>query len=87
MAFLPKAGIRFRRRQLLEMIDDLQRERDLAVGRARATRDALRAWLESTADAHDLDAKHAKTPETRKLVHRMVAADLRQAAIDVSDVR
>lgn len=83
----PMPNSRRSRAQLEQAVDSLTQQRELAIGQARAQRDRLAAWLEQRADAHLLDARHERTPEGRRAVHRAVADELRQAAIDVGETR
>ena len=46
-------------------------------------RDWIASWLEQRIAAHLLDAAHTKTPEPRRIAHRMTADDLRQLLIDL----
>lgn len=70
----------------LEQVCELWQHRALlAEGQARANRDALAARLEQRADAHHLDAEHAKTPADRRLAHEWCAQALREEARDLQE--
>lgn len=82
------------RRQLEEQIVDLEEQRDRALGKERATRDAVASWLEQRAGCYREDARHIERLKSRPLPdaftaqqRRAVADELTQCAIDFEERR
>lgn len=84
--------VRLSRGQLEAQVAYLEKQRDKAIGKSRALRDAITVWLEQRADAYQHDADHLDrlkatgAPLTAQQ-RRVIADELRQCAIDFEESR